>query len=80
AASPRWADAVRSSGLVSLGLPAAAEPDPGWAGAWWAASTAVGSAVDALLDSAPVLTAARLARDVVAALPTGALFVLGSST
>jgi 2-succinyl-5-enolpyruvyl-6-hydroxy-3-cyclohexene-1-carboxylate synthase len=36
--------------------------------------------VDELLDAAPELTAARLARDVVAALPSGALLVLGSST
>jgi 2-succinyl-5-enolpyruvyl-6-hydroxy-3-cyclohexene-1-carboxylate synthase len=36
--------------------------------------------VDSLLDEAPALTAARLARDVVAALPAGALLVLGSST
>ena len=41
---------------------------------------AVGTAVDAVLDAAPGLTAARLARDVVAALPSGSLLVLGSST
>jgi 2-succinyl-5-enolpyruvyl-6-hydroxy-3-cyclohexene-1-carboxylate synthase len=40
----------------------------------------VGAAVDSLLDAAPGPTAARLARDVVAALPAGALLVLGSST
>ena len=33
-----------------------------------------------MLDAAPGLTAARLARDVVAALPFGSLLVLGSST
>jgi 2-succinyl-5-enolpyruvyl-6-hydroxy-3-cyclohexene-1-carboxylate synthase len=36
--------------------------------------------MDAVLDAAPVLTAARLARDVVAGLPAEALLVLGSST
>ena len=36
--------------------------------------------MDAVLDAAPELTAARLARDTVAALPAGALLVLGSST
>src|SRR5205823_13178841 len=40
----------------------------------------VGAAVDAALDTEPALTAARLARDLVAALPAGALLVLGSST
>jgi 2-succinyl-5-enolpyruvyl-6-hydroxy-3-cyclohexene-1-carboxylate synthase len=40
----------------------------------------VGAAVDSVLDARPELTAARLARDVVAALPSGALLVLGSST
>ena len=33
-----------------------------------------------MLDAAPALTAARLARDIVAALPPGRLLVLGSST
>ncbi|MCF6745610.1 2-succinyl-5-enolpyruvyl-6-hydroxy-3-cyclohexene-1-carboxylic-acid synthase [Blastococcus sp. KM273128] len=82
-ASPRWADAGRSSSAVRR-LFAGAEPDgavdAGWAAAWQAAADRVGTAVDALLDDAPVLTAARLARDVVAALPAGALLVLGSST
>jgi 2-succinyl-5-enolpyruvyl-6-hydroxy-3-cyclohexene-1-carboxylate synthase len=36
--------------------------------------------VDEVLDAEPALTAARLARDLVAALPAGALVVLGSST
>ena len=36
--------------------------------------------MDTVLDGAPGLTAARLARDVVAALPFGSLLVLGSST
>jgi 2-succinyl-5-enolpyruvyl-6-hydroxy-3-cyclohexene-1-carboxylate synthase len=51
-----------------------------WAAAWQDAAARVGAAVDELLDAAPGLTAARLARDVVAALPSGALLVLGSST
>ena len=40
----------------------------------------MGRVVDAVLDDSPSLTAARLARDLVAALPSGALLVLGSST
>lgn len=82
-AVPRWADAVRSSTRVA-GVPAVADEgpagDPAWARAWSEAAGRVGAAVDAVLDAAPRLTAARLARDVVAALPSGALLVVGSST
>jgi 2-succinyl-5-enolpyruvyl-6-hydroxy-3-cyclohexene-1-carboxylate synthase len=53
---------------------------PEWFTSWQRASARVGAAVDAVLDASPVLTAARLARDTVAALPSGALLVLGSST
>jgi 2-succinyl-5-enolpyruvyl-6-hydroxy-3-cyclohexene-1-carboxylate synthase len=51
-----------------------------WAREWADAAARVGAAVDDVLDAAPELTAARLARDVVAALPFGSLLVLGSST
>ncbi|MGY1651436.1 2-succinyl-5-enolpyruvyl-6-hydroxy-3-cyclohexene-1-carboxylic-acid synthase [Geodermatophilus sp. SYSU D01119] len=78
---PRWPDPARSSTSVTRAVPPSGPPaDPAWAAAWWAAAGRVGAAVDALLDDAPGLTAARLARDVVAALPAGALLVLGSST
>ena len=82
-ASPRWPDAVRSSASVASALGGghgreAADPD--WAAEWQRAGALVGTAVDAVLGAAPGLTAARLARDVVAALPAGALLVLGSST
>ena len=40
----------------------------------------MGAAADAVLEARPGPTAARLARDVVAALPSGALLVVGSST
>ena len=83
-AVPRWADAVRSSSRVTRGY-AGSEPWDGWTTGqlwidWVGASGRVGAAVDAVLDASPELTAARLARDVVAALPAGALLVLGSST
>jgi 2-succinyl-5-enolpyruvyl-6-hydroxy-3-cyclohexene-1-carboxylate synthase len=82
---PRWPDPARSSTQVGPGFPAGG-PDrgsavePAWVGEWRAAAALIGEAVDAVLDAAPGPTAARLARDVVAALPAGALLVLGSST
>ena len=82
-AFPRWTDAGRTSAQVR-GQFAGAEPsapvDRAWFDAWQRASNRVNTAIDAVLDDSPVLTAARLARDVVAALPGGALLVLGSST
>jgi 2-succinyl-5-enolpyruvyl-6-hydroxy-3-cyclohexene-1-carboxylate synthase len=85
--SPRWADAGRSTTWVG-GLPAPgacpggtpATADPAWRAAWCAAADRVGRAVDGVLDALPALTAGLLARDLVAALPDGALLVLGSST
>ena len=84
AVAPRWADAGRSSARVGFGFPdgpgEGGTVEPAWATEWRAASKAVSAAIDAVLDSAPGLSAARLARDVVAALPFGSLLVLGSST
>jgi 2-succinyl-5-enolpyruvyl-6-hydroxy-3-cyclohexene-1-carboxylate synthase len=85
--SPRWADAGRSTtGVGGLPAPGAspggtpATTDPAWRAAWCAAADRVGRAVDGVLDALPALTAGLLARDLVAALPDGALLVLGSST
>jgi 2-succinyl-5-enolpyruvyl-6-hydroxy-3-cyclohexene-1-carboxylate synthase len=82
ARTPRWPDAARSSASVGPWL------DPGevacvpreWLSHWRVAADRVAAAVDEVLDASPALTAGRLARDVVAALPAGALLVLGSST
>jgi 2-succinyl-5-enolpyruvyl-6-hydroxy-3-cyclohexene-1-carboxylate synthase len=82
-AVPRWADAVRSSsrvGRVFAGVPDELPVDTAWVAAWRAAADRVGAAVDGVLAATPSLSAARLARDVVAALPSSALLVLGSST
>ncbi|MGY1635215.1 2-succinyl-5-enolpyruvyl-6-hydroxy-3-cyclohexene-1-carboxylic-acid synthase [Geodermatophilus sp. SYSU D00742] len=80
AAAPRWADAGRSTAAVGV-LPAGGAPGDGaWRRAWGSAAAQVGTAVDRLLDAAEGLTAARLARDLVAGVPDGALLVLGSST
>ena len=77
--SPRWADAGRNSALAGQSLDAGSAPD-GWSNAWQEAASRVGQAVDAVLDAAAGLPAARLARDTIAGLPSGALLVLGSST
>ncbi|MEU2347237.1 2-succinyl-5-enolpyruvyl-6-hydroxy-3-cyclohexene-1-carboxylic-acid synthase [Modestobacter sp. NPDC049651] len=92
APSPRWADPGRGSAVVGgarldpdqvLRDPSARPAGDPWAAGWAAAAQRVGRAVDAELTGgagSAGLTAARLARDVVAALPAGALLVLGSST
>jgi 2-succinyl-5-enolpyruvyl-6-hydroxy-3-cyclohexene-1-carboxylate synthase len=95
APTPRWADPARRTAVVGsaqldpgLALrdpgprPPAGSPAGSWAADWSAAADRVGRAVDAQLDDVPGrgLTAARLARDLVATLPAGALLVLGSST
>jgi 2-succinyl-5-enolpyruvyl-6-hydroxy-3-cyclohexene-1-carboxylate synthase len=79
-AAPRWPDAGRSTTRVGT-LPSPGAPaDPAWRAAWCDAAARVGTAVDGVLDALPGLTAGVLARDLVAALPDGALLVLGSST
>jgi 2-succinyl-5-enolpyruvyl-6-hydroxy-3-cyclohexene-1-carboxylate synthase len=77
--SPRWADAGRNSAVVARYLDAGSAAGE-WSAAWQDAAARVGRGIDAVLDAVPELTAARLARDTVAALPAGALLVLGSST
>jgi 2-succinyl-5-enolpyruvyl-6-hydroxy-3-cyclohexene-1-carboxylate synthase len=79
-AAPRWPDAGRSTTWVGA-LPSPGTPaDPAWRAAWCEAAARVGTVVDGVLDALPPLTAGVLARDLVAALPDGALLVLGSST
>jgi 2-succinyl-5-enolpyruvyl-6-hydroxy-3-cyclohexene-1-carboxylate synthase len=79
--SPRWADAARTSASVARHPVRSPGGAPGeWSAAWRDAAGRVGRAIDDALDASPQLTAARLARDTVAALPAGALLVLGSST
>ena len=77
--SPRWADGGRNAAHVARDVTGPAST-PEWSATWQQASDCVGAAIDVVLDASPGLTAARLARDTVAALPSGALLVLGSST
>jgi 2-succinyl-5-enolpyruvyl-6-hydroxy-3-cyclohexene-1-carboxylate synthase len=86
AAGPgRWSDPARSAtdvaGAVRLAGPAPCpgRGEPGWLDSWRAADAAASRATSALLDADPALSEPRLARDLGAALPDGALLWAASS-
>jgi 2-succinyl-5-enolpyruvyl-6-hydroxy-3-cyclohexene-1-carboxylate synthase len=66
-------------GAVAAQLAARAGPRDDWAARWREASDVAATAQDATLDGWTECAEPRVARDVVAALPSGARLVLGSS-
>jgi 2-succinyl-5-enolpyruvyl-6-hydroxy-3-cyclohexene-1-carboxylate synthase len=82
----RWADPPRAATDVTPAVRLAGAPDApqdapvsAWLTGWRRADEAARRAVDAVLDADDSLTEPRLARDLLAALPEGALLWTGSS-
>jgi len=82
----RWSDPARSATAVAVSVRLAGrlsgpEPDrpSGWLSEWLEADRATAAAVDAILDADDLLSEPKLARDLAAALPDGALLWAASS-
>jgi 2-succinyl-5-enolpyruvyl-6-hydroxy-3-cyclohexene-1-carboxylate synthase len=76
---PEWTDTAATAVAVGTALRCVGAPDPGWLHGWQEADTRAADAVGATVDGQPQTTGLGVARRLVAALPTGALLLLGSS-
>ncbi len=76
-----WADPARSATDVVPAVRLAGRPrgGTGWLASWRAADAAAGAVAKAILDDGDTLSEPRLARDLAAALPDGALLWAASS-
>jgi 2-succinyl-5-enolpyruvyl-6-hydroxy-3-cyclohexene-1-carboxylate synthase len=75
-----YPDPVGSTRVVAPGWPDLRElPDEGWAAQWREANDKAGKAINLALAELDINASPRLARDLVAALPSQATLILGSS-
>lgn len=77
--NPQWTDVTGNLRAVGRCLRAGGTPEQAWAKSWQEADVAAADAVAATLQAHTWTTGAHVAREMVAALPTGALLVIGSS-
>jgi 2-succinyl-5-enolpyruvyl-6-hydroxy-3-cyclohexene-1-carboxylate synthase len=76
---PGWTDVAGAANQVLRALPHEQGNPAGWLEAWTTADRTVAAALDEVLDAQPWPSGVQVARELVAALPSGALLVLGSS-
>lgn len=76
---PEWTDIAATAVSVGTALRCVGSPDPDWLHGWQQADKRAAEAVSATMAGHQQATGLGVARRLVAALPTGALLLLGSS-
>jgi 2-succinyl-5-enolpyruvyl-6-hydroxy-3-cyclohexene-1-carboxylate synthase len=76
---PEWTDIAATAVAVGTALRCVGSPDPEWLRCWQQADTRAADAVNSIVQGCPEATGLGVARLLVAALPAGALLLLGSS-